>query len=139
MTPIHRLHDSATLVTVLARDDIAPLVDGFDPAAWLANRANVALTDDQGNVALFECTGEGVFEGHTLFASRGREAIETGRTMLCAMVDMHGARAIWGRTPVQRRAARWFSRKLGFRSLGIVETVRGPCELFYLGAEQCHF
>jgi hypothetical protein len=136
---IGRLRDAGALGRVLERDDIAPLVDGFDPVAWLADRRNVALIDDHGDIALFERTGKGVFEGHTLFASRGREAIETGRTMLAAMFDMYGARAIWGRTPIERPAARWFSRRLGFRSLGVVETVRGPCELFYLGAEQCRF
>lgn len=133
---MRRLASVAALEAVLRRVDVAPLVDGFDPVAWLENEGNVALTDELGNVALFEHTGAGTFEGHTLFASRGRAAIDAGRAMIRALIDMHGARAIWGRTPIERPAARWFSRQLGFRSLGIVETVRGPCEIFYLGVDK---
>lgn len=130
---ISRLVEPEVLARALGRPEIAPLVDGFDPGDWLASPRNVALVDQVGNIALFANRGNRVFEGHTLFVSRGRAAIEIGRLMVNAAFEIYGARAVWGMTPLERRAARWFTRQLGFRSLGTVETVRGPCELFFKG------
>jgi hypothetical protein len=40
---------------------------------------------------------------------------------------------IWGNTPEDNRAARWFNRRLGFKSLGMIDTPDlGRCELFVL-------
>lgn len=128
---MRRSFDIDILRLTLARDDIAPLVDGFDPAAWLSDRRNVALAEGD-SIALFERTRGALYEAHWLFAARGSAALAIGRLATDSMFDMYGACAIWGKTPAHCRAARWFNRKLGCRSFGMIETLRGPHELFIL-------
>jgi hypothetical protein len=60
---------------------------------------------------------------------RGREAIRAGCEILAKMAD---ARMIWGLTPEGNKAARWFNRQVGFKSLGLSDTPEGRCELFVL-------
>jgi len=129
-----RLHDTQPLSTILRRPEIASLDYGFDPSVWLANPANVALTDGQ-SVGLFQqCPGE-VYDTHWLFVARGREALDLATDMMAAMFDLWGAVALKGMIPADRRASRWFTRKLGCRSLGMIETVKGPAELFMLARD----
>lgn len=128
---IRRLHSPAMLEAVVSSPEIAPLDHGFTPAAWLAEPENIALWE-RDNIALFTRRGPGVFEGHTLFADKGRAALDLGKAMLREMFDTYGAKVIWGQTPIERKAARWFSRKLGFRSHGSVDRPLGTCELFIL-------
>ncbi len=133
---LHRLLDTATLVEVIERPEVAPLVDGFDPAAWIADRRNVALSDAGGNVMLFERRGEALYEAHILFLARGRAALDLARTMLAAMFDMWGATAIYALPPCSRPAVRWFARQLGFAAIGSVERPMGQCDIFVLRADQ---
>jgi hypothetical protein len=128
---VRRLIEPAPLARLLERADIAPLVDGFDPAAWLADRSNVALIEGD-SIALFERTRGDLYEAHWVFTARGAEALAIARLAMNAMFDMFGAAAIWGKTPMHCRAARLFNRMLGCRSHGVLETVRGPHELFIM-------
>jgi hypothetical protein len=93
----------------------------------LSDRRNVCLMADGGG-ALFRWTGPGVFEGHSFFRARGREAISLGRAMLAQMENK--ADLIWGLTPWELKHVRWFNRKLGFRPLGEMKTPEGKHELF---------
>jgi len=126
-----RLRDLQLLNDLLRRPEIASLDHGFDAPGWIANQSNVALTDGS-SVGLFGSCGSRVFEAHWLFIARGREALDLGADMLAAMFDLYGASAFKGMIPTERKASRWFTRKLGCRSLGIIETIRGPHELFML-------
>jgi len=126
-----RLRDVRLLNDLLRRPEIASLDHGFDAASWFANQSNIPLTDGS-SVGLFGSCGPHVFEAHWLFVARGREALDLGADMLAAMFDLYGARVIKGMIPTERKASRWFTRKLGCRSLGIIETIRGPHELFML-------
>lgn len=128
---LRRLSNSSTIETLLKRPEIASLDYGFDAPGWIANQSNVALTDGS-SVGLFGNNGAKVFDAHWLFIARGREALDLGADMLAAMFDLYGARVIRGMIPTERKASRWFTRKLGCRSLGIIETIRGPHELFML-------
>jgi len=129
--PLHRLRDVGLIDELLKRPEIASLDYGFDAPGWIAKQSNVALTDGS-SVGLFGACGSHVFEAHWLFIARSREALDLGADMLAAMFDLYGARVIKGMIPTDRKASRWFTRKLGCRSLGIIETIRGPHELFML-------
>ena len=131
MIPLHRLRSPVPIEDLLKRPEIASLDYGFDAPGWIADSGNVALTDGS-SVGLFGDCGAKVFEAHWLFIARGREALDLGADMLAAMFDLYGARVIKGMIPTERKASRWFTRKLGCRSLGIIETIRGPHELFML-------
>jgi len=131
MIHLHRLHTSVPIETLLKRPEIASLDHGFDAPGWIANPSNIALTDGA-SVGLFGDSGAKVFDAHWLFIAQGREALDLAADMLAAMFDLYGARVIKGMIPTERKASRWFTRKLGCRSLGIIETIRGPHELFML-------
>jgi hypothetical protein len=100
----------------------------LNPTALVADARNRLYFDERGG-AIFAWRGPGIYEGHSFFRVRGSDAVEFGRELLGKMAD---ARMIWGLTPEGNRAARWFNRKLGFKSLGMSDTPEGRCELFVL-------
>jgi hypothetical protein len=103
--------------------------DGLDPTALLSDPRNRLYFDERGG-AIFAWRGPGIYEGHSFFRVRGREAIKAGREVLTHITD---ARMIWGLTPESNKAARWFNRQVGFSSHGLLDTPEGRCELFVLG------
>ena len=127
----------AALVNALLNDPlIRPTIggDGVLDASLLLNDArNVCLMGD-GGAAMFAWRGPGIFEGHSFFRVRGREAIMLGKSLLGSMFKDYGARMVWGLTPANLRHVRWFNRRLGFRSHGVMATPEGPCELFVMEA-----
>lgn len=96
--------------------------------AWVNNRNNIML-EHEGSIALFTYEYPGVYTGHYLFSVKGKEAIELSHKMLNEIFKV--AVVIRGETPVEKKAARWMSRKVGFTSLGIFD----DHELFYLNKE----
>jgi hypothetical protein len=122
----------ATEINLLLNDPaIRPTIGGegeLDCTKLLSDERNICLLAENGG-ALFAWHGPGVFEGHSFFRARGREALRLGARMLDAIFASH-AEMIWGLTPEENRAARWFNRQLGFRSLGMMRTPDGLCELF---------
>lgn len=110
--------------------DTAPLNRGLKGADWLASKANVPVTFENGDVALFEDEGDGVFEAHFLFVSRGREAIEHVREAFAVMFELRGATLIFGLVPKLNRKMKLVARWAGAKSAGIRPTSEGPCELF---------
>lgn len=102
--------------------------EGFvDCSQLIADRRNVFLiSGDDG--ACFIWKGPRVFEAHSFFVSRGRAAIDMGKAMLEWIGDCSDL--VWAATPLELRAARWFNRQIGLKSLGEIETPDGPCELF---------
>lgn len=97
----------------------------LDAAALVTDRRNICLMS-QGGGAIFAWRGPGVYEGHSFFRVRGREAIALGKAILSKMDGVH----VWGLTPQRLRHVRWFNRQIGFVSLGMMDTPEGPCELF---------
>lgn len=128
---IRRVYDASEIDWLLNDPAIRPTIGGeghlsvFD---LIADERNVFLVEDD-NGAAFLWRGPGVFEGHSFFRARGREAIRIGQRMLGSMEGQ--ACLVWGATPAKLKAARWFNRQIGFRSLGMIETPDlGWCELF---------
>lgn len=133
--------DHVTDIADLINDPaIRPTLGGegeLDPTALIADRRNVWLFDEDGG-ACFAWRGPGIYEGHSFFRVRGRKAIQLGRSILHAMFDLYDARVIWGATPIENKAARWFNRQLGFLSLGEIEMPEsGLCELFSMECDRC--
>lgn len=127
---IRRTFDPAEVNALINDPLIRPTVGGageLDASTLLADRRNICLMADGGG-ALFRWTGPGVYEGHSFFRARGREAIRLGKQFLSAMSD--AADLVWGLTPAELRHVRWFNRQIGLRSLGMMETPEGEHELF---------
>lgn len=120
-----------------ATQQYADEIEGFYPEEWLDSEENVALSDEDGNVALFEREMPGVVTGHYFFYCRGREAVALSHEVLKEIfTGPYDVKVIRGLTPVENRGAVWMSRHVGFKSYGIVETHVGPCVLFILTKEE---
>ena len=108
---------------------------GFDPVTWLCQEGNLALTDGDGNWALFEKSEDGIYTGHYFFVVRGRAAKKLALQMLAFFFEETGIKTLRGLTPLANLGARWMSRQIGFKGHGVIQTVNGPCELFILTKE----
>lgn len=120
------------LETVAQAIDEATLNQGVRGADWLAFEGNIPVTFANGDIALFEHEGGGDYSVHFLFVGRGREAINHARESFRVMFAEHGAKLIFGLTPLRLRHARIFNRWIGGKSAGTRMTPEGPCELYVL-------
>lgn len=116
--------------------DTAPLNRGLKGADWLATPGNVPVTFENGDIALFDNEGDGTYQVHFLFQSRGRKAIEHARESFRIMFTDHGCTLIMGLVPDFRRDVKMLARWAGGRSAGMRSTSEGPCELFVLSKFQ---
>lgn len=112
--------------------DTAPLNRGLKGVDWVAHPGNIAITFDNGDIALFDDELEGAYQVHFLFQSRGREAIAHARESFSRMFVEHSAELIFGLVPDFRRDVKMLARWAGGRSAGMRNTSCGPCELFVL-------
>lgn len=112
----------------------SPFNRGLTAEEWLADPLHV-LIERGGDFGLFEPEGEGLWNAHWLFRSRGRAALEAARDMFRELFDVRGAISVSGLTPIECRHGRMFNRWLGCRSQGIIETEHGPCEIFIMTAQ----
>lgn len=114
-------------VVVEAVSQYAQAIDNFDPESWLMFEDNIALTNEHGDIALFERNDLNPVSvyGHYFFWSRGRQAINAAKQFLEELFTTKHYRVeiIIGLTPVDNRAALWMNRQLGFKE---VDTLRGP-------------
>jgi len=106
----------------------------LDPTALLADPKNILLFDEGGG-QFFHWKGPGIYEAHSFYLVRGRQALAKGREAIRLMFEEYGAEKLWRAPPIENRPARWFNRQLGFRSLGVVQmpliySDTGICELF---------
>lgn len=104
-----------------------PAIQAVDPQQWLMFEDNVALTNDNKDVAMFE-RNESIpssVYGHYFFWSRGKEAVKAGREFLKELFTTkhYGVEVVIGLTPVDNKAALWMNRQLGFKQ---IDTLRGP-------------
>lgn len=105
-------------------------IKNFRPKEWLEDLRNIALTNKNEDVALFEYMKEGVVIGHYFFHSRGRKAIEAAKEFLREIFsDEYNVKMIIGLTPLLNKKAKWMNRHLGFKYHGIVKTEVEPCEI----------
>ena len=113
-------------------------IEGFNPEEWIKNPLNIALKNEQGDIALFE-NQHGLSNtvcGHYFFFSRGKEAVKAAQDFLEEVFTTTYIEVITGLTPVDHKGALWMNRRLGFKDHGQVETVTGPCRFVFLSKEQ---
>jgi hypothetical protein len=108
-------------------------IKGFFPAEWLENPLNIALTDGEGNYALFEREGLGLVSGHYFMRARGKQALQLAKEMLHEIfTGPYDVQVIRGLTPTHHKGALWMNKRLGFKSYGTIETTVEPYELVIL-------
>lgn len=116
----------------------AELNRGLDGAAWLNTPGNVPVVmGELGSldIALFDDCGDGVYEVHFLFFSRGRAAIVAARESFRRMFVDYGAELIMGLVPDIRPDVKLLARWIGGKFVGQRMTTEGPCELYVLSKE----
>ena len=88
-------------------------------ASTLMARVTTLLSEHGG--FFLEPITSSVLEAHMFYQKegRGREALHAARAGLGYAFDMLGASVVFGRIPIEDRAARLFTRMIGFRSDGI--------------------
>lgn len=102
----------------------------MDDAAWVSSIIGVDASDLMSRVTtlvsehggfFLEPITSSVLEAHMFYLpeGRGREAFHAARAGLGYAFDMMGALVVFGRIPVEDRAARLFTRMIGFRSEGV--------------------
>lgn len=112
--------------------DQAPFNRGLTGADWLSTPGNVPVVLGNGDIALFDNEGDGIYEMHVLFRSRGKEAIASARKALKIIFTRHRASLIFAMVPDCRRDVKLLARWAGLKSRGLRYTVHGFCELFVI-------
>jgi hypothetical protein len=137
--------EAAMVSFILNHPTVRPMVgpgeEEIDPRDLLQDPKNILLFDEGGG-QLFQWRGPGVYEAHSFYIVRGKDALVLGREAIRRMFKEYGAEKIWRATPVENKPARWFNRQLGFRSLGTTEMRSegygsGVVELFEMKGLTC--
>jgi hypothetical protein len=110
---------------------------GLDIPSWLKNPKNIALTNDNKDVVMFEdqAGSLGAVCGHYFLFSRGRKAIEACKEFLAELFTETDVKIVLGLTPENNKAALWMNRQLGFKEHGTIETEIGPCRFVILSKD----
>lgn len=104
-----------------------------DPIEWLSNPDNIVLENSCGDLSLFERGIKDVYTGHYYFKSRGRSAITAGTDFLDELFNTcYNIHVVTGLVPLTHLGARWLSKRLGFKSQGIVRVHDKPYEMFII-------
>lgn len=109
---------------------------GGDYADFLADPLHICLVEGESG-ALFAFRGPGIYEVHVFFAARGKSALRLGRAMLDLMRERFGAHLFWSLVPAESRRVIMFTRLMGWKSHGRVESPHGARELFSFGSCPC--
>ncbi len=126
-----RIWDAVKISTALRLLDPSGEVD---PIEWLSDPINIVLENEYGDLALFEygLPGHKIYSGHYFFKSRGRQAIQSAHNFLDELFNScYNISILIGFIPIERKAARWLTRQVGFKSQGI-EEIRGKDYEFFL-------
>lgn len=110
------------------------LREGFDLAEW-ANEPDNWVLRDGSDAILLEGDNTSVYNLHWLLASRGRSAFLAAERLLGRAFNERNALILFGYTPVEMKAARWFNRKIGAVSTGLVRMDGILFEGFYMTPE----
>jgi hypothetical protein len=122
-----------------ATSQYAEEIEGFNPEEWISNEKNIALVNDNSDIALFEhqVALTDTVCGHYFFFSRGKEAVKAAEEFLGEIFSSkYYVETITGLTPETHKGALWMNRRLGFKDHGQVSTVIGPCRFVILTKEQ---
>ena len=110
-------------------------IKGFYPEEWIEDELNVALINDNGDIALFEnqASLKNTVCGHYFFFSRGKQAVEAAQEFLKEIFsDSYQINTILGLTPTDNRGALWMNKRLGFTEVDTIDTETGPCRFVLL-------
>jgi hypothetical protein len=119
------------LARIIHEIDSSPLNRGLRGIDWVADPRNVAVWEGD-DLALFDYVGPGMYEGHFLFQSRGKEAVRVAKLLTHRMFD-HGAKMLIGYVPLENRKAGVIAHMAGYHYAGIKQTEYGPM-MVYLNA-----
>lgn len=86
------------------------------------------------DIFLFEEKAPRIYAGHFFCRSRGGKALANASSALREI--MIKSSVVIGFTPIENTPARWFSRKLGFKSNGLIETAFGEAEFFSMTKQE---
>lgn len=115
---------------ICALIDQSPMNRGMDGAAWLSDPRNIVQVTPSGNVMMFGWA-PGSFEFHWLQTNtKGRKAIDETKQSFADVFAATGCAFIYGLVPVDRRDSALMARWIGAKSVAIVETPHGKCEMF---------
>jgi hypothetical protein len=108
-----------------------------DGDQWLSTPGNIAIVLPNEDIALFDDNEDdgNIYQGHLVFKSRGKEAIESAKECFRRMFFDHGAEVIYGLISPDRRDVKLLLRWAGAKSRGERYTVHGLVELFVLSKE----
>jgi hypothetical protein len=126
---IHRLHSAKDIRSVT---DHYPEHFTYDFETWIEEPLNFAYKSGD-NLGFGEFKSPGVYHVHFCFhTARGRAAISLSKDLLRRLFKDTQFNSIVGLIHEDNKKARWTIRQVGLRSLGLIETKNGPCEMFYL-------
>lgn len=114
-------------------------VTGFEPVSWLSDLNNVALTNQNKDIALFQRQEENPVsgQGHYFFWSRGKDAIKAGKEFLREFfTGPYNIEVIMGLTPLTHKGALWMNTQLGFKKLEVVSSHLGELQMVMLTKEE---
>lgn len=114
-------------------------VTGFYPEEWLQDKNNVALTNDNEDVALFQRTEEGLSSvyGHYFFWSRGKKAVKAAKEFLVEIfTGPYNVEVIIGLTPVEHKGAVWMNKQLGFKTVAVMPSIHGDMNMVLLNKSE---
>lgn len=130
------------LNSLMARPEIAPMI-GLAPGDPILTDDiykcpdvyTVLSNEDYTAVTIWEEQSLGSYQGHTLFSNlvRGRDAIILGKEMIQWMLANKQPILLWGQTPIDNKAARWFNRQVGLKPFSYKTNhhwLVGPVEYF---------
>lgn len=113
-------------------EEFRDIIEDLDVKGWLENPNNICLVDDRGNIGLLDYASPGLYNVHCFFQDRGKDAIKHGRAMLKYAFHYDEVKVMRGLTPLKLIGARWFNRKMGMQSEGVLYYGDEPSELFIL-------
>lgn len=122
-------------VTLVQRaiEMVHPEGKDISAAKWLEDPTNIALVNDEGDMALFEYGLKDYYSGHYAFKSRGRKAIDAAREFLDELFNTcYNISILIGLVPLTNLPARWLTRQVGFKSTGVVEGPKRHYEMFII-------
>lgn len=111
----------------------------MDPIDWVSNQNNIILQNASGDTAFLVYDRPGVCTAHYYFKTRGKQAEQAGHEFLTELFgpnyDIH---VIQGLTPLTYLGARWMTKRLGFKSYGVVKHEDKLFEHFILTRKEYH-
>ena len=104
---MHETHDLDEIETAVRLTSDAE----FDRKDW----NGIALSDGEGNLALFVHEYPGVVQGHYFFRNaRGKDAIRISLEALDQIFNTFDCKVVFGLTPHSKMGSLWLSRHIGF-------------------------